>query len=83
MGNPLQERWIDLHRQQLDVPVCMGIGGLFDFWSGNVSRAPQWVRRAGCEWVWRLSQQPRDKARRYLLGNPLFLLRALADRRRR
>jgi N-acetylglucosaminyldiphosphoundecaprenol N-acetyl-beta-D-mannosaminyltransferase len=77
MGNPLQERWIHDHLAELRVPVCMGVGGLFDLWGGGVSRAPAWLRRIGHEWIWRLLQQPRDKARRYLLGNPLFLARIL------
>ncbi|MDZ7617296.1 MAG: WecB/TagA/CpsF family glycosyltransferase [Patescibacteria group bacterium] len=80
MGNPRQERWIHQHRSELRVPVCVGVGGLFDFWAGNVSRAPRWLRRLGHEWLWRLFQQPTDKVRRYLVGNPLFLLRAWADR---
>jgi N-acetylglucosaminyldiphosphoundecaprenol N-acetyl-beta-D-mannosaminyltransferase len=80
MGNPRQECWIHEHLEQLRVPVCMGVGGLFDFWAGNVSRAPRWLRRLGHEWLWRLFQQPADKSRRYLVGNPLFLLRAWADR---
>lgn len=79
MGNPRQERWIHEHRASLRVPVCMGVGGLFDFWAENVSRAPRWLRRIGHEWLWRLLQQPGDKARRYLVGNPRFLLRAWAD----
>ena len=80
MGNPRQECWIHEHLEQLRVPVCMGVGGLFDFWAGNVSRAPRWLRRLGHEWLWRFFQQPTDKAWRYLVGNPLFLLRAWADR---
>ena len=80
MGNPLQEQWIHRHRHKLNVPVCMGIGGLFDFWAGNVSRAPECLRRFGHEWLWRLYQQPALKARRYLLGNPLFLSRVLRER---
>jgi N-acetylglucosaminyldiphosphoundecaprenol N-acetyl-beta-D-mannosaminyltransferase len=79
MGNPLQERWIHAHQHRLDVPVCIGVGGLFDFWAGNVSRAPQWLRTLGHEWLWRLGQQPRDKAQRYLLGNPMFLTRILCE----
>jgi N-acetylglucosaminyldiphosphoundecaprenol N-acetyl-beta-D-mannosaminyltransferase len=80
MGNPLQERWIQRHLPRLRVPVCMGVGGLFDFWAGAVSRAPVWLRGAGHEWLWRLVQQPRQKAGRYLLGNPLFLARVLGER---
>jgi N-acetylglucosaminyldiphosphoundecaprenol N-acetyl-beta-D-mannosaminyltransferase len=80
MGNPIQEQWIVRHLSRLNVPVCMGIGGLFDYWAGNVSRSPRWIRSFGHEWVWRLFQQPRLKARRYLIGNPLFLFRVLRER---
>jgi N-acetylglucosaminyldiphosphoundecaprenol N-acetyl-beta-D-mannosaminyltransferase len=83
MGNPRQEQWIHAHQRDLRVPVCLGIGGLFDYWAGNVTRAPAWLRRCGHEWLWRLWQQPRDKAMRYLVGNPLFLLRILREHRRR
>ena len=80
MGNPLQEQWIDRHLPALHVPVCIGVGGLFDFWAGNVSRSPRWLRRIGHEWLWRLWQEPRRMARRYLIGNPLFLGRILVER---
>jgi len=79
MGNPRQERWIERHRAALGPTVCLGVGGLFDFWAGNVRRAPAWLRRAGHEWLWRLLQQPGDKARRYLCGNPQFLARVLRE----
>lgn len=72
MGNPMQERWIDQHLPKLQVPICMGVGGLFDYWSGDLVRAPGWVRKFGSEWVHLLVRQP-VKARRYLLGNPKFL----------
>lgn len=74
MGNPHQERWIDCHLHELEVPVCIGVGGLFNYWSGEIVRAPSWVRSLGHEWIHLLLMQPR-KARRYLIGNPLFLLR--------
>ena len=81
MGNPLQERWIDRHRAELRVPVSLGVGGLFDHWAGTLRRAPRWVRRLGLEWCQILFQQP-HKWRRYLLGNPTFVYRALRDARR-
>ncbi|MGW8256191.1 MAG: WecB/TagA/CpsF family glycosyltransferase [Thermoguttaceae bacterium] len=83
MGNPLQEQWIHEHQSSLRVSLCLGIGGLFDYWAGNVSRAPQWLRALGHEWIWRLYQQPAEKARRYIIGNPLFLARILCERLRR
>jgi len=79
MGNPLQERWIHAHRHQLEVPLCMAVGGLFSYWSGNLRRAPRWLRRWGWEWLGILCQQP-HKARRYLLGNPLFVWRICRER---
>ena len=78
MGNPLQEQWIAAHRGWLRVPVCLGVGGLFDYWAGTIRRAPRWLRGRGFEWVGILAQQP-QKARRYLIGNPLFLARAFRD----
>jgi N-acetylglucosaminyldiphosphoundecaprenol N-acetyl-beta-D-mannosaminyltransferase len=79
MGNPIQEQWIARRLTQLRVSACLGIGGLFDYWAGNVSRAPRWLRRLGHEWIWRLFQEPRLKAGRYLIGNPLFLARVLKE----
>lgn len=81
MGNPAQERWIAAHRERLRIPVCLAIGGLFAYWSGDLERAPGWLRRIGFEWVHLLLRQPR-KSGRYLLGNPLFLARVAAQRLR-
>jgi N-acetylglucosaminyldiphosphoundecaprenol N-acetyl-beta-D-mannosaminyltransferase len=78
MGNPMQEQWIHRYQKQLRVPVCIGVGGLFDHWAGNIQRAPEWVRRQGFEWLQLLLQQP-HKWRRYLLGNPKFLMRILKE----
>jgi N-acetylglucosaminyldiphosphoundecaprenol N-acetyl-beta-D-mannosaminyltransferase len=79
MGNPRQERWIDRHLDELAVPLCMGTGGLFDHWAGNLRRASRVVRWLGCEWMQLLMQQP-HKWRRYLLGNPQFVVRMLTHR---
>jgi N-acetylglucosaminyldiphosphoundecaprenol N-acetyl-beta-D-mannosaminyltransferase len=81
MGNPLQELWIHRHRNDIEVPVCLGVGGLFQYWAGALRRAPRWLRGRGFEWLSILLQQP-EKARRYLLGNPLFLARATRDARK-
>lgn len=77
MGVPLQEKWIDLVRSQLTAPIAMGVGGLFDYYSGGVARAPALFRAAGSEWVWRLMQEPRRLFVRYVLGNPVFVARAM------
>jgi N-acetylglucosaminyldiphosphoundecaprenol N-acetyl-beta-D-mannosaminyltransferase len=74
MGQPRQERWLYEHREALRVPLCIGVGGLFDHWGGNLRRASPWVRKLGFEWLQLLVQQP-HKGRRYLVGNPKFLYR--------
>ncbi|MBI4516759.1 MAG: WecB/TagA/CpsF family glycosyltransferase [Deltaproteobacteria bacterium] len=81
MGNPIQEQWIQRHRAALRVPISVGVGGLFDHWAGRLQRAPRWVRDLGMEWAQILMQQP-HKWRRYVLGNPKFVARALLDARR-
>jgi N-acetylglucosaminyldiphosphoundecaprenol N-acetyl-beta-D-mannosaminyltransferase len=81
MGNPIQERWITRHKSRLHVPLVIGVGGLFDHWIGRPKRAPMWVRRMGCEWMHKLLLQP-HKWRRYLIGNPQFLLRMTISKER-
>ncbi len=84
MGNPLQEQWIDRHAASLRARVCLGVGGLFHHWAGDLTRAPAWMRRAGLEWVQLCLQRPR-RCVRYLVDIPIFLGRALwtapSDRR--
>lgn len=81
MGNPLQELWIDAHGGKTGAKLLIGVGALFDFEAGAVRRAPAWVRRAHCEWLYRLAQEPRRLFRRYVIGNVVFLGRAVADAR--
>ena len=75
MGSPMQEKWLLEHRDQLQCKTALAVGGLFDFYSGNISRSPMWLREVGMEWVWRLMQEPKTKFNRYVIGNPLFLYR--------
>ncbi len=64
-GNPKQEKWVHMHRDRLKAPVCIGVGGSFDFIAGATRRAPEWMQRAGLEWFHRLSHEPRRLWRRY------------------
>jgi N-acetylglucosaminyldiphosphoundecaprenol N-acetyl-beta-D-mannosaminyltransferase len=73
-GAPRQELWIRAHLDELEVPVCVGVGGTFNFLSGAVPRAPRWMRRAGLEWAHRLAHEPGRLWRRYLVHDlPVFL----------
>jgi N-acetylglucosaminyldiphosphoundecaprenol N-acetyl-beta-D-mannosaminyltransferase len=73
-GAPRQELWIRDHLDEIQVPVCVGIGGAFNFLAGNVRRAPRWMHGAGLEWAFRVSQEPGRLWRRYFLGDlPIFV----------
>lgn len=64
-GAPKQEKWIHDHLPKMKrVELIMGVGGSFDFWSGKTKRAPQWMRKLGLEWVWRLVLSPRKRFKR-------------------
>ncbi len=82
MGVPNQELWIKRNLPALGVKVAIGVGGLFDFYSGRIPRAPMWVREIGMEWFYRFSQEPSRLWKRYFVGNNLFLFRVLMARLR-
>lgn len=80
MGVPLQELWIARNLKACGVAVAVGVGGLFDFYSARLPRAPQWLRELGLEWIYRLLQEPRRLWRRYVIGNVKFLFRVMRER---
>ncbi len=79
LGVPEQDVFLARHAERLAPRLTLGVGALFDFLAERVSRAPRALRAAGLEWTWRLWQEPRRLAGRYLLGNPAFLVRAARD----
>jgi N-acetylglucosaminyldiphosphoundecaprenol N-acetyl-beta-D-mannosaminyltransferase len=85
MGSPEQERWAQRHRRSLDVAVIWASGGVLDYVSGRSRRPPRFMRKLGLEWLGRLILEPRRLWRRYLIGVPLFMWRAVtfAARQRR
>ncbi|APU23827.1 WecB/TagA/CpsF family glycosyltransferase [Actinoalloteichus sp. GBA129-24] len=80
MGNPRQELWLARHLPATGVRLGVAVGAFLDFASGRTSRAPSWMRRTGVEWLFRLCREPRRLFRRYVLGNPLFLVRVARER---
>ncbi|MBB6049981.1 WecB/TagA/CpsF family glycosyltransferase [Armatimonas rosea] len=77
-GAPRQDQWIAAHKHELgSVKVAIGVGGLFDFFSGEKQRAPLWLREMGMEWAFRLYLEPARLWKRYVVGNGLFLMRVL------
>lgn len=82
LGVPKQEQWIVRNKDLLDsadVRIVGGFGGTADFLSGDVRRAPNWIRKGGLEWMFRLAQEP-WRFKRQLAALPAFGLRALFDR---
>ena len=73
LGCPKQEIWMYEHRDKIKVPVMVGVGAAFDFFAGRVRQAPKWMQNAGLEWLYRLIQEPKRLAGRYIIGNSLFL----------
>lgn len=81
MGNPRQELWLVDWLDATGARLGVGVGAFLDFKAGTVRRAPAWMNRAGLEWLFRLAQEPRRLAARYLVGMPVFLARVLRDAR--
>jgi N-acetylglucosaminyldiphosphoundecaprenol N-acetyl-beta-D-mannosaminyltransferase len=71
-GNPKQEKWIDMTRTSLRVPVVIGVGATLDFIAGSKKRAPLWMQRLGLEWSYRLLQEPARLWRRYVVDIVVF-----------
>ncbi len=74
LGMPKQERWVAAAGVHLSGVSLVGIGGVFDWVAGNVSKAPAWMQGSGLEWLYRLAQEPRRLWRRYAWYNPAFLV---------
>jgi N-acetylglucosaminyldiphosphoundecaprenol N-acetyl-beta-D-mannosaminyltransferase len=73
LGCPRQETWMASHRGRLRA-VMVGVGAAFDFLAGTKRQAPRSLQKAGLEWLFRLTTEPRRLSRRYLRQNPRFAL---------
>ena len=76
LSTPKQEHFMAQHMSILpEAKIFIGIGAAFDLLTGRIRQAPRWMQRVGLEWLFRLTQEPRQLAKRYLVNNPLFLVR--------
>ncbi len=80
LGAPKQELWMASHRGRVKAPVMVGVGGAFAVHAGLVREAPAWLQPTGLEWTYRLLQEPRRLARRYLRSHPAYVLAILRQR---
>lgn len=74
-GMPLQESWLRENWADIDANIALTAGAALDYASGRLSRPPAWMSRCSLEWFGRLLIEPRRLWRRYLVGNPMFILR--------
>ncbi len=72
LSTPKQEAWMAEYRDRLGVPVLVGVGAAFDFFTGRTRQAPRWMRENGFEWLFRLATEPRRLWRRYLVYGSQF-----------
>jgi N-acetylglucosaminyldiphosphoundecaprenol N-acetyl-beta-D-mannosaminyltransferase len=83
LETPVKETFLAKYRGRIGAPFVMGIGGALDVMAGERRRAPRVLQRLGLEWGYRLAQDPRRLARRYVVGNTVFtwlVLRAAVGR---
>lgn len=66
LGSPKQEAWAFRNRSRIQARALIPVGAAFDFLSGRIQRAPEWVRKLGVEWLYRLVHEPRRLWRRNL-----------------
>ena len=72
LGAPKQERWMAAHQGRVQ-GLMIGVGAGFDYFAGNIKRAPMWMQKLSLEWLYRLLQDPKRLFRRYLVTNTKFL----------
>jgi N-acetylglucosaminyldiphosphoundecaprenol N-acetyl-beta-D-mannosaminyltransferase len=76
LGAPKQERWMAAHQGKV-VGLMVGVGAGFDYFAGNISRAPRWMQRSNLEWLYRLMQDPKRLFHRYWHTNTRFIWNAM------
>ena len=70
---PKQDIWISENLQYLDTKIAIGIGGAFEVTAGLINRAPLWMQKAGLEWFYRFTQEPKRMFKRYFIEAPVFI----------
>lgn len=76
LGAPKQENWMAAHQGKIN-GLMVGVGAGFDYFAGNIQRAPQWMQKWNLEWVYRLIQDPKRLFQRYWHTNTKFIWNAM------
>ena len=73
-GAPKQEMWMYNHKDKIN-SLMIGVGAGFDYFAGNIKRAPMWMQKMSLEWLYRLIQDPKRLWRRYVVYNGKFMIK--------
>lgn len=73
IGAPKQEMWMWNHREKIHGAVMLGVGAGFNFFAGTLDKAPGWMEKAGLEWFYRLTKEPKRLWKRYIVGGIKWL----------
>ncbi|MEM7395127.1 MAG: WecB/TagA/CpsF family glycosyltransferase, partial [Verrucomicrobiota bacterium] len=77
LSTPKQENFMARYLDKLDAKIMLGVGAAFDINTGHIKDAPDWMKNSGLQWFHRLLQEPRRLARRYLINNPIFVMKIM------
>ena len=80
LGAPKQEFWMYDHIGKINA-LMVGVGAAFDYYAGNIKRAPMWMQKSNLEWVYRLVQEPKRLFYKYLITNTKFIYEAIIKRK--
>ena len=83
LGCPKQELFILHNKDELEVPISLGLGASLDFEAGNIKRAPKWMADHGLEWIYRIFQDPKRLAKRYLVDDRKIIRLAIKYKKTR
>lgn len=79
LSAPKQEKWIYRNFKRLDIKMAAGIGAVFNFYTGEVKRAPQWMQNNGLEWLYRIYAEPKRLLKKYIVYNTKFMILVVKD----
>ena len=79
LSAPKQEKWIYDNFENLNIKMAAGIGAVFNFYTGEVKKAPLWMQDNGLEWLYRIYAEPKRLFKKYMIYNTKFILLVLKD----
>jgi N-acetylglucosaminyldiphosphoundecaprenol N-acetyl-beta-D-mannosaminyltransferase len=79
LSSPKQEKWIFENIKKTDIKMACAVGAVFNFYSGEIKRAPVWMQKKSLEWLYRMLSEPKRLFIKYLVYNTKFIVLVLKD----